>query len=247
MPRKVRVVLVGVEGEVNLGFIVRLCANFMVDELILVQPQVNPYSETVTRYAAQGRWFMERMRVVDSLDKALRDVEVSACTSARVGARSDVLRHAYTVREFAEEIAPRYDSVAVVFGRESVGLTREEIAKCDLLVHIPANPQYPVLNLSHAVAIVLYELYTSMHKPSRAALFERPRRETLERTLEHLEFLVDMVVDGERREQVLAAFKHILWGCNISSGEASALYYFAKKTRKVVEECAKGSTAGMGG
>jgi TrmH family RNA methyltransferase len=242
----VKVVLVGVEGEVNLGFIVRLCANFQADELILVSPQVNPYSDTVRRYAANGVWFLERVRIVDTLDEAIEDVELAACTSARVGGASDVLRHAYTVREFAEKIAPTYRNVAVVFGRESVGLTREEISKCNILVHIPANPEYPVLNLSHAVAIVLYELYMSRMKPSRVGLFEPPRRETLDRTLEHARVIVESVIDRERREAVISALKHILWGCNLTGGEASSLYYLFKKLRKTIEKCGKVEEKGKG-
>jgi TrmH family RNA methyltransferase len=244
---RVRVVLVGVEGEVNLGFIVRLCANFRADELVLVSPQVDPYSETVKRYAANGVWFLERVRVVGTLEEALRGVDVAACTSAKIGGSSDVLRHAYTVREFAENIAPRYESIGLVFGRESVGLTRDEIAKCDLLIHIPANPEYPVLNLSHAVAITLYELYTALTSPSRGKLFEAPRRETLERLLDHAHALIEAVVDRERREAVLSALKHVLWGCGLTSGEASSLYHFFKKLRKTMENCIRLRAEGAGG
>ena len=46
----------------------------------------------------------------------------------------------------------------MLFGREGTGLTQEEIAKCDLLVSIPADKRYPILNLSHALAIILYRL-----------------------------------------------------------------------------------------
>jgi TrmH family RNA methyltransferase len=237
---KINVVVVGVEGEINLGFIVRLCANFNVDRLVLVNPQVDPFSDTVRRFAANGVWFLEKghVTITDSLEEALKDSDVSACTSAKVGGSSDVLRHAFTLREFAEKIAPKYKRIAVVFGRESVGLTREELAACNMLVHIPANPEYPVLNLSHAVAIVLYELFISLNKVhTRRFIHEPPPSEVLKRSYEHLRHVVERVVDRERIQTVLAAIKHVLWGCELSSGEASALYYFAKRARRVVDEC----------
>ena len=234
-PPKVRLVIVGIEGEINLGFIARLAANFAVDEFYLVSPIASPDSNEARRFAANGAYMLDRVVIVDNLDEALKGVDLAACTSAKVGQASDVLRHAVTSREFAENIATRYESVAVVFGRESVGLTRDELAKCHLLVHIPANPSYPVLNLSHAVSILLYELYNVRRGSKR--LHELARSETLERIYEHLAWLAEKLVDSERVGQVKAALKHILWRCNITGGEASMLYYFAKKLRKQLEAC----------
>src|SRR3989475_12976396 len=48
--------------------------------------------------------------------------------------------------------------VTLVFGREDFGPLDEELRRCDLLTTIPASPDYPILNLSHAVTILLYEL-----------------------------------------------------------------------------------------
>ncbi|ABM81469.1 RNA methyltransferase [Hyperthermus butylicus] len=234
-PPRVRLVVVGVEGEINLGFIARLAANFAIDEFYLVSPVASPESSEARRFAANGVYMLDRVIVVDSLEEALKGVDLAVCTSAKIGQASDVLRHAVTPREFAEEIAPRYESVAVVFGRESVGLTRDELAKCHLLVHIPANPNYPVLNLSHAVAILLYELYNT--RRGEKQLHEPARGETLERIYEHLSWLAEKLVDRERVSQVKAALKHILWRCSITGGEASMLYYFAKKLRKRLEAC----------
>ncbi|BES80711.1 RNA methyltransferase [Pyrodictium abyssi] len=237
---RIRLVLVGTEGEINLGFIARLAANFRVDEFYLVDPKVSPASEEARRFAANGAYMLERINMVKSLDEALAGVGIAACTSARTGQRSDVLRHAVSVREFATELAPRYDSVAVVFGRESVGLTREELSKCHVLVHIPANPEYPVLNLSHAVAIVLYELWTALRFEGR--IHEQADSASLERIYGLLRGVAEELIDRERLPAVDAAIKHLLWKSRMTSGEASALYQFAKKLRRLVEEC-RGSDA----
>ncbi len=228
--RRIRLVLVGTEGEINLGFIARLAANFNVDEIYLVAPKVDPFSSEVRRFAAHGAYMVDRFRVVDSLEDALSGVELAACTSAKVGGRSDVLRHPVSAREFAESIAPRYKSVAVVFGRESVGLTREELSKCHLLVHIPANPAYPVLNLSHAVAIVLYELWLARERWARAP--EQAAGEELERVYAKLAAVAEKVADPEQLPRVLAALRHLLWRCPPTRGEAAALYHLAKRMER---------------
>src|SRR5690606_23895148 len=66
-----------------------------------------------------------------------------------------------TPRDLAEEVgdaaAPAGD-VAVLFGREDRGLTNEELQRCNLHVHIPANPDYSSLNLAMAVQVITYEL-----------------------------------------------------------------------------------------
>ena len=230
---RVRLVLVGTEGEINLGFIARLAANYEVDEVYLVSPQVDPRSEEVRRFAAHGAYMVDRFVVVESLDEALRGVDVAACTSARVGQRGDVLRHPVSAREFAEEIAPRYERVAVVFGRESVGLTRDEIAKCHLLVHIPASPSYPVLNLSHAVAIILYELWMASQRGRR--LVEPARSDSLERIYSLLAPVAEALLSREHAERAKAALRHLLWRCPPTAGEASALYQLAKRLARLVQ------------
>jgi len=233
-PEKVRLVLVGTEGEINLGFIARLAANFSVDEVYLVNPAVDPFSDEVKRFAARGAHMVERFKVVERLQDALEGIELAACTSARVGQRSDVLRHPLTAREFAEKVAPRYGSVAVVFGRESVGLTREELAQCHLLVTIPASPEYPVLNLSHAVAIVLYELWLTRSGQKGHVNVEAAPADTLERIYRLLDAVAAELVERERLPQVRAALRHVLWRCGISAGEAAALYQLAKKLNRLL-------------
>ena len=58
-----------------------------------------------------------------------------------------------------EVLRPIVGRVAVVFGPEDNGLDRDQLHRCDLLVHIPARREFPTLNLSHAVAIVLYAIH----------------------------------------------------------------------------------------
>jgi TrmH family RNA methyltransferase len=238
---KVRLVLVGTEGEINIGFIARLAVNFGVDELYFVSPKANPFSEESKRFAARAAYVLEpsQVKIVTSLDEAIEDVDIAVCTSSILGSKSDVLRHAVTPRQLAEEILPRYRSAALVFGRESVGLTRDELSKCHLMSFIPANPEYPVLNLSHAVAVFLYELWQSRVKGFQR-LHDHARREELERLYRLFERLNELTVDPERRQQVKAAVAHLLWKSELTRGEASMIYLLLKKVVRAVEKCTSG-------
>ncbi|AEM38043.1 RNA methyltransferase, TrmH family, group 1 [Pyrolobus fumarii 1A] len=234
---KIRVVVVGIEGPINLGFIARLVKNFEADELFLVKP-VAQVDETALRFAAHARDVLERVVIVESLDDALKDVAVSACTSARVGQKSDVLRHAVTPWELVEMVEG-YSSVALVFGRESTGLTREEIAKCDLLVSIPASREYPVLNLSHAVGILLYEMFKKFRLKKSQFRIEPAREENIRVVIKRLECIAERVVKDERLAQVLPAIRHMVVKAGLTAGEASSLSYFLKKLALELgaEEC----------
>jgi len=153
---KLRLVLVGVEGPVNLGMIARLSDNFDVNELYLVNPKAN--LEEAKRYAVHAAYRLDTATIVESLEQAISDVRLSICTSAKTS-QTSILREPITPWEAAEIAAATPGTVAIVMGRESVGLTRSELARCGLLATIPASSRYPVLNLANATAIMLYEFY----------------------------------------------------------------------------------------
>ncbi len=153
---RLRLVLVGTEGSVNLGMIARLADNFEVDELYLVSPKAS--IEEAIRYAARAARRLGEAVIVGDISEALEGVSLSICTSA-LSSEEDTLRIPVAPWEAAEAAARTPGTVALVMGRESVGLTRREIAHCTLLSTIPASPGYPVLNLTNATAIYLYEIY----------------------------------------------------------------------------------------
>jgi len=236
----IKVVVVGIEGEINLGFIIRLCKNFDVDELALVKPQANVWSEETKRFAANGVDYLYsgKVKIYDSLEDALKNMGISACTSAVIDVDSgDLLRKAVELEHFIQ-IAKSYTDIAIVFGRESTGLTREEIAKCNLLVHIASNPSYPVLNLSHAIAIVLYELYKELNKPSLIEKMDKVDEELLSVAEKYIVELAGIVASDERqREMFSMAFKHLLRKSSLSRSEAGFLVTFIRRLANKLAKC----------
>ncbi|MEM3268563.1 MAG: RNA methyltransferase, partial [Metallosphaera sp.] len=171
----IRVILVEPEGEYNVGFIARLCKNFDVDQLYIVNPKCD--LDKAKQFSAKGITFLERAKVVDKLEDAIEDLDLKISTSSIADSKGDMLRKSMAPWEISSLIGRR--QVGLVFGRESVGLTREEIAMTDIMVFIPANRDYPVLNLSHAVSIILYELWKSKVNENRISNDMNVSSETL--------------------------------------------------------------------
>ncbi|MEZ0393884.1 MAG: RNA methyltransferase [Desulfurococcaceae archaeon] len=232
MAARVRVVLVGIEGPANLGLIARTCLNFGVDELYLVNPVASV--EEALRYAAHGDVLLRRARVVRSLREALEGVELSAATSAIGHARGDVLRQAMPLEEFADKILARARSIALVFGRESTGLTREELEAADFLVTIPANPEYPVLNVAQSVAIFLWEAWkrrgaVATNVPPRAS------REELEEVASVLQAITGKVVGApEKAARCDAVIRRVLFRSAPSRLEGRILLYWSRRLARAL-------------
>ena len=152
----VRIVLVGTTHPGNIGATARAMHTMGLDQLCLVAPVVFPSPEATAR-AAGADEILARARICAGLEEALADCRFVIGASARLRA---LPWPAVSPREAAARLlaeAARGEA-AVVFGRESSGLTNDELARCHALLHIPSNPEYSSLNLAMAVQIVAYEL-----------------------------------------------------------------------------------------
>jgi tRNA/rRNA methyltransferase/tRNA (cytidine32/uridine32-2'-O)-methyltransferase len=113
---------------------------------------------------ASGIW--ENARRFDSLEAALADCAITVGTTRRRGRhrKSNSIRP----RELAEFLKDKDGPAAIVFGNERTGLNDAELALCNLASDIPADPEFPSVNLSHAVQIYAYELYRVLGPPGAA-------------------------------------------------------------------------------
>lgn len=165
MPR-IRVILVQPKNEGNVGAVARAMRNFGAPELVLVRPC--PLGDEARKRAMHGRDLLAAAKTVDTFDDAVRGADFLVGTSG-IDTQSEkhFSRIAMRPREMAERTTAMNGTLALAFGREDFGLSEEEIARCDLLVKIPASEAYPILNVSHAAAILLYEIHAA-RAPRRA-------------------------------------------------------------------------------
>jgi len=166
--QNIRFVLVGSESAGNIGAAARAIKTMGMSELWLVQPVTDPRAAEARFLAHNAEDMLESVRVVNSLDEALAETAYSVATSQRP--RRPGVPY-YTAAEVAplalERAAGR--PVALVFGRESSGLTNEELARCSVLSTIPAATRVPSLNVAQAVMVYAYELYQASQEPQAAS------------------------------------------------------------------------------
>jgi len=159
----IEVVLVNTSHSGNIGAVARAMKNMTLNRLCLVQPKEFP-SHEAERRASGAVEILDQARVVDSLDEAIGDAHIVVGASARTRSMPWPLMNPRDCAEMIIGNLSEVDSeagktrVALLFGRESSGLTNEELQRCHYHVNIPANPDYSSLNLAMAVQVISYEI-----------------------------------------------------------------------------------------
>jgi len=229
----VRVILLEPESAGNIGAIARAMKNFALSDLWIVNSKARP-SKEARAFAMHGYDVLTKARKVRTLRQALRGLDLVVGTSAIAAtSRSNITRIPTTPLEVAQRIAAFEGKVGIVFGRESSGLNNEEIANCDLMVTIPANRKYNVLNVASAASVIFYELF-------RTHQFRRrpPLASTVVKTHLQAEFkrLVDRSgVQRHKRSLVERAFRNLISRSFITSREASLLLgVFRRSSAKLI-------------
>ena len=158
LSKQVKIILIETTNSGNIGSALRAMKTMNFSRLCLVRPKDFP-SDEVETMATNAKDLIKQIEVVDNLDEALEGMNFIVGTSSR-------MRKVPWPNETLENASPRIISevenktnVAILFGREDRGLTNDELQRCNLHLYIPANKDYPVLNLSMAVQVVCYQLY----------------------------------------------------------------------------------------
>jgi TrmH family RNA methyltransferase len=220
MPR-FRVVLVEPREGGNVGAVARIMANLGFEDLVLVEP--GPL-EGAYRRAMHGRFVLKKANTAPDLQTATKGADLIVGTTAIPSVKEEAFhRHAMPPWDLAERVQEVDGTVALLFGREDFGLYNEELDRVDALVHIPSRSEYPVLNLSHAVGIVLYELFKGQEGPPVDALrvASGAEKERLYRSFREFLHVTRYPAHKHRRTSVM--FRRLLGRATPSKWEFHAL------------------------
>jgi tRNA (cytidine32/uridine32-2'-O)-methyltransferase len=156
MTADIRIVMVHTTHPGNIGAAARAMKNMCLSELVLVKPLDYPSHQATSR-ASGADDVLAAARVVDTLAEAVADCRVVIGASARLRSVSWPLLAPREAAQLASAESARAP-VSIVFGRESSGLSNDELDLCTHLVHIATNPEYSSLNVAMAVQVISYEL-----------------------------------------------------------------------------------------
>lgn len=242
MPR-FTVVLVEPRVGGNVGAVARSMSNFGFNDLVLVNPCV--LGDEGYRRAKHGRLILEEARVFPSLAKALSTSDISVGTTGIPTTREKAFhRQAIAPQDLPSKLSEVDGNVAILLGREDYGLYNEELDLVDLLVNIPCSPTHPVMNISHAAAIILYELYRAgsppaLTKPRQASGFEK------ERFLDAVDaLLTDIRYPTHRRRRTQVMFRRLVGRATPSKWEFHALMGVLRGASKTIRRL--GESPGSG-
>lgn len=189
---QIQIILVETSLPANIGSTARAMKTMGLTHLRLVAPK-QPIDEQAEALAAGAKDVLDNTQIYATFDEAIADCQLVIGTSAR-------LRHLQNSliepRDCGKLVINRANlgKVAIVFGRERVGLTNEELLKCHYHLNFPTNPDYGSLNLAMAVQLASYEirmayLQKTAEKRPLVEAKEYPTAEALEHFFAHTERL----------------------------------------------------------
>jgi len=223
---KIYVVLIEPEEEGNVGAIARVMKNFGFKELVLVNPKCEIGQEAYAR-AMHARDVLKGAKVVKEFDPSEYDFVVG--TTAKGGGFYNVRRFSVTPKELRGRLSGK---VALLFGRESTGLKNEELEMCDLVVRIPTSKKYPTMNVSHACAILLYEL-SSLKEEKRLA--KKEEKEAVLRIAKEVLSKVKFRRPSQGRT-ILLTLKRVLGRAELRRREAYTLAGMFRSIRNAMKD-----------
>jgi tRNA/rRNA methyltransferase len=225
--KNIRIVLSRTTHPGNIGAAARAMKTMGLESLWLVAPRYFPHADAEAR-AAHATDVLAAATVCATLDEALAGVTYAVACSARP---RDLSLEAADARQAAAGVltVAQAHPVAVVFGNEASGLTTDEVGHCQLIVHVPANPEYPSLNLAAAVQVLAYELrmgaLDGAVAPLRNGGGEPARLEDVERLYAHLEKTLHDIgyTDPQRPQKLMQRLRRLFARSRLEREEVNIL------------------------
>lgn len=194
-PLSPAVILVRTQEAGNIGAAARAMANMGLSRLLLAAPRADPGAPAARAFATGARGVLESARTHPDLRQALQPfAHVVGTTSERERVPSPL---PISARELPDHLAelPVGTPTALLFGPESSGLTRDELALCHAVVRIPCAAEHPTLNLAQAVLVVAYELHQARLRGAAEALSAVVDPEDMPAAIEQIEGLAAQAHD----------------------------------------------------
>jgi tRNA/rRNA methyltransferase/tRNA (cytidine32/uridine32-2'-O)-methyltransferase len=235
----IRIVLVETSHPGNIGSVARAMKTMGLSQLVLVKPKIFP-DGLATAMASGAADILANAIVVDTLGKAIESCTLVIGTSARLRVSAWPQLDAKGAAQVLLSHQQKGGQVAMVFGRESSGLTNGELDLCHYLGHVPTNPDYGSLNLAMGVQIFTYELW--MQAQQQAGWMDRVQQpkalatsaamngfyQHLESTLEAIEFL-----DDRNHEPFMRRMKRLFGRVKLEANEVTMLRGTLRRMQRI--------------
>ncbi|MFX1444325.1 MAG: RNA methyltransferase [Promethearchaeota archaeon] len=246
------IVLISPETAGNIGAIARVMKNFDFKNLVIFNPieEINKILDYETYgYAMHGRDILQNAKIIIIDDKKnhlselktlLKNFDLVVATTAKGKKYTNIKRIAVFPEDFWLPISEKPINIAILFGKESRGLTNDEIRLADMILRIPASEEYPSLNLSHGCAIILYEIFKKLNilnvgRGKKPVLLANK----IDRLILY-DFIKEAIeilkLKSYKEDYVYRAFKNVFERAFISKKELSLMLGLFSKVNSILKE-----------
>jgi len=222
---EIDIVLVAPIYEGNVGFCARVMKNFGFSRLVLIDPcQLGNEAKARASHAQDVLAVAETCSIEDVFAR-------SNIVVATTGTVSKSVCHAmrmpfYSPKELRERVKDADGRISILFGRENWGLNNKEVKRSDMICTIPTADEYPILNLSHAVGVLCYEL-ADMPLPA----FRLASPTDMGYLYRHIDRYLDVIHHPAfKRENTMILIRRILGRANLTTREASTLHGLLRRS-----------------
>jgi TrmH family RNA methyltransferase len=245
------IVLVSPEHAANIGSIARIMANFEFENLVIFNPIEDAdtiFSHHTHGFAMHGKDILENAQIIEveklenylsELKEYLNQFDLIIATTAKGSSYTNIKRLAIFPEEMKIPSSLEPLNIAILFGRESHGLTNDEISLADIILRIPTGSSYPTLNISHACGIILYEIFKKVTKvnigrgKNPVLLASKENRQSLLKIVENL--IGKLKIRKHKKDNVFFAFRNIIERTFMSRKELSLITGVFSKIESIIE------------
>ena len=182
----INIVLVDTIHPGNIGSVARAMKTMGLSRLSLVNPRIFPSGEA-NALSGNATDVLESANIYSSIKDAIKDSTFVYATSSRDRSIQWPIMDASSAAEKISNEVASDKEISIIFGKEDRGLTNTELEYANNLIEIPANPEYPVLNLAMSAQIICYEIFKVYNSNNIKEWRDYPEvnSEQLQRLIDH--------------------------------------------------------------
>lgn len=213
-----KVIFMEPETSGNIGALARAMNNFGFKELILINPQCEVECGETKARAKHAYETIRNARIVQKLEDVEDELNHLIGTTGMIPDRYSPERSYITPKNIRENIEKLEGEVGLLLGREGIGLTNEELMKCNTVIHIPTDPDYPVMNITHAATIILYEL-----RDNEGTNSSKVDEDKVKTVIKYFNRAIDNLENIRKPEEVKKTFERTINKSFLQPKEANSL------------------------
>ena len=228
------VVFVEPETPGNIGFLARTMKNFGLEQMVLINPC--PLEHDSYYMAMHAREIIYNRQEYPSLEEFLKTekIDFAVGTTGEAGGSYNIPRIAVTPENLAQSLNVD-GNIALILGREGDGLTNHELELCDVVVSIPTHESYPILNVTHAAAIIFYELFKN-EKPYPVEDLDEASLDEKQDLIRYMDEVLDNLdYPPHKKKNASTIFRRVIGRAFISGREAHTLKGMFRRIKDRVE------------